>query len=728
MRADLAEGEAASDADILRRRLLLVDCDPRREKETSATAAELKQAEEMAVAIRQFLRTRGWPDPVSARSGNGGHLLYLIELSNDDDAERLVHDVLLALARRFDTPAVEVDVKVANASRICKLYGTMARKGDDTPERPHRRSKVFKVPEPFRAVPRELLEALAAEVREEPRAAGNGRSKAKAKPSSNGQHRRRGELTDEDQELLALARIDKNGERFQALYDRGDWKGAGYDSHSQADQGLVNHLTFYFAPDPVAIDRAFYWSKLMRPKWDEVHYKDGDTYGERTIATAIRDATEFYSRTAQTGREGAYDVNDVGRKDVKGVISDAEWPQPPGREAFAGLAGEAVRLVEPVTEADPVALLLQVLVGFGSILGRQVYATADGVRHHGNLFALNIGASSRARKGTSWNRARAFLEPADPGWARDRIASGLSTGEGLIHEVRDPIVNRKGEIEDEGVADKRLLVVEGEFGKVLRVLKREHNTLSSVLRLAYDGSNLRSMVKGSPARATDPHISLIGHITREELLTYLDNVEIFNGLGNRILPACVRRSKILPRGGTIDDLKVHKLARKIADRVASARAVGFYGRTDAFWEHWDQGGIYERLTEDRAGLWGVITARAEANVLRLALLYAALDGARMIDLPHLESALALWRFCDDSAGYLFGKTTADPAANKILKALRASENGLTRDEIYRSVFAKNASKETIERALATLLKARLAYPLTTQTEGRPVEAWYVGTP
>ena len=248
------------------------------------------------------------------------------------------------------------------------------------------------------------------------------------------------------------------------------------------------------------------------------------------------------------------EVKPVQATGIEVPIPIQEWPDPPEGEAFHELAGLIVNLIAPSTEADPVGLLLQLLVGFGNAVGRGAWVEADGCRHHANEFAVIVGETSRARKGTSEKRVRPVWAYADPDWAAKKITHGLSSGEGLIWEIRDPILGTdkktKQEVEiDPGVDDKRVLVIESEFGSVLRVLARDGNTLSSVLRLAWDSDDLRTMTKNNPARASSPHVSLIGHITQQELLKYLASVEVFNGLGNRHLWACVRRSKLLPFGG-----------------------------------------------------------------------------------------------------------------------------------------------------------------------------------
>lgn len=122
-------GDATSDRDILRRRWLLVDCDPKRPAGISASDDEKEHARQVAVAVDAFLFDAGWPAPIMADSGNGFHLLYLIDLPADDG--ELVKRCLLALANQFGTDRVSIDTAVFNPSRICKLYGTMSRKGVD---------------------------------------------------------------------------------------------------------------------------------------------------------------------------------------------------------------------------------------------------------------------------------------------------------------------------------------------------------------------------------------------------------------------------------------------------------------------------------------------------------------------------------------------------------------------------------------------------------------------
>lgn len=157
-----------ADADIVRRRWLLVDIDPDRPSGISSTDEEHKRALDMAGRVSGFLREfYGFPDPILADSGNGAHLMYRIDLPNDDESTTLITRCLKALGNAFNGHGCEIDQKVFNAARIGRLYGTVARKGDHTPERPHRRSKILEIPEIMKAVSRGALATLAALAQEE---------------------------------------------------------------------------------------------------------------------------------------------------------------------------------------------------------------------------------------------------------------------------------------------------------------------------------------------------------------------------------------------------------------------------------------------------------------------------------------------------------------------------------------------------------------------------------
>jgi hypothetical protein len=157
--------DGANAGNIPRRRWLLVDCDPNRQVNgtVNATDAEKAAAYAVAMAIRAALVTLGWPEPIVADSGNGYHLLFRVDLPNDDPSTGLSKGILVALAARFNTPECHVDTGVHDAPRLVKCYGTWACKGEDTSDRPARYARVLSIPAEVVPVPAELLGALAAE-------------------------------------------------------------------------------------------------------------------------------------------------------------------------------------------------------------------------------------------------------------------------------------------------------------------------------------------------------------------------------------------------------------------------------------------------------------------------------------------------------------------------------------------------------------------------------------
>ena len=153
--------DTTKDEHILCRRWLPIDLDPKRPVGISSTDAEHAAALQLAETVRAALAVEGWPEPVYADSGNGAHLLYRVSLLGDAEATDLLSRCLKAVAARFGTVAVDVDVTTFNASRIFKAYGTTARKGDSTEERPHRLARILYAPESLEVVPLNLLSALA---------------------------------------------------------------------------------------------------------------------------------------------------------------------------------------------------------------------------------------------------------------------------------------------------------------------------------------------------------------------------------------------------------------------------------------------------------------------------------------------------------------------------------------------------------------------------------------
>ncbi len=158
------------DPDIVRRRWVFVDIDAKRPAGVSSTDPEVIEAQAVADTLRRTLTAEGWPEPLLGMSGNGAYLLWRVDLPNDGPSNDLIEQTIKAMAARFDTDGAEVDCSTFNPSRICKLLGTVARKGDAVvgvdgiDDRPHRRSWFIMPEGPLQVVAPEKLKALAAEV------------------------------------------------------------------------------------------------------------------------------------------------------------------------------------------------------------------------------------------------------------------------------------------------------------------------------------------------------------------------------------------------------------------------------------------------------------------------------------------------------------------------------------------------------------------------------------
>lgn len=391
----------------------------------------------------------------------------------------------------------------------------------------------------------------------------------------------------------------------------------------------------------------------------------------------------------------------------------------PKPEIFAGIVGEVVETFAPHTEADPVGIAGQFLIALGNAVGRGPHCVVGETVHHMNEYVAAIGETARSRKGDSLHLALRPFQDVDPAWSSN-VTGGLSSGEGLIHCVRDPVEKTDGEGEtrvvDEGITDKRLLVAETEFAGTLKQFLRDGNTLSPVLRDAWDGKHtLRTLTKNSPSRATGAHISLIVHATQEDLCRYLGSLEIANGMANRFMFILVRRSQLLPNPGRVSASKMEALVKQVRGVLTVAQKMGEIRRTRDADRHWAQ--LYEHLTIDRPALLGKLLARAEAHVLRLSCLYALAAGRDNVELVHLQSALAFWDFVEASTAIIFQGRTGDDHADRIRAAMAIGEH-MSQAEITDRIFKNHITAGQLSAALKVLIELGEVVVTNEPTAGR----------
>jgi hypothetical protein len=389
--------------------------------------------------------------------------------------------------------------------------------------------------------------------------------------------------------------------------------------------------------------------------------------------------------------------------------------------AYQGLVGRVVRAVEPHTEADPAALVFTFLAAVGAMLDRSAYVLAGDAEHAARIWPLIIGKTAGGLKGTSWSAIARIILAADPSFANN-IDRGLSTGEGLIERVRDGHGEPDYKDFDEGVTDKRLLILESEFAAVLGKAKRDGNVLSETMRQAYDGVRLSTLTrKANRLSATGAHIVIIGHITPTELRNKLSDSDVTGGLMNRFLPVHSERSKKLPDGGSTPKEVVETLGRELATAVKRAGATrGQVTRDEAASDLWRS--VYDQLTpEVPDGALASVIARAVPQVLRLSLIYARLDehhGEVRVRIEHLEAALAAWRYIEASARLTFGDLQTNRDLNKLAAGINAAgKDGLTRDQI-RDLFDRHKNRDQLDELLRQLTTTGRYMSITEPTGGR----------
>ena len=394
-----------------------------------------------------------------------------------------------------------------------------------------------------------------------------------------------------------------------------------------------------------------------------------------------------------------------------------------------------MKTIEPYTEADAAALLVTTLTMFGNAIGRGPHFLAGDLEHATNVFACIVGETGVGRKGTSAEAIRRPMGEADESW-KPCIKSGLVSGEGVIHAVRDPRIERrkprKGEhpdvdglvqdVVDAGVEDKRLLALLPEFASILSVFRRKDNTLSAVLRDLWDRGEAQTLSKNAPERSTGALVSVLAHITPHELRATLDSTDIANGFANRFLFIASKRARLLSRGGSVPFVVRCELSPRITRALSNARGLTEVGMSEEAWELWD--GQYGRLTTPPPGLVGAITARAAPLVRRFALLYALMNECDQVRAEHLRAAMEVWRYAEESVRWVFGDRLGDRVADRCLVLLRdAGAAGMSRTEL-RDQLGHREPADRIADALQLLEDAALARYIKEPTGGRSAERWF----
>lgn len=397
--------------------------------------------------------------------------------------------------------------------------------------------------------------------------------------------------------------------------------------------------------------------------------------------------------------------------------------------AWHGPIGEAVCRIAPTTEADPAAVLAQALALFGALAGDGLHVRIGGMRHPARIWPLIVGKTSAGRKGTSWAEARGLARQwgdyADR-YCRHRIISGLSSGEGLLSALGAVQDGGKDDPDHEAVApDGRLCVAETEFARVLAAMKRDGNTLGTVLRQLWDEGSGGIVTRALRLRLDESHLGLVAHITPSELRAKLADADISGGTMNRFLVIASARPHLLPHEPPHPDLG--SLSWDIGKAVDQAReSTGRVHRDREAEELWPA--VYEALsTNEPDGPLGQVLGRGPAYTMRLALTYALADGSHTITKHHLTAALALWQYSAASARMVFVDAQTRGDEHKLAVYLAAGEAGRTRLEISQHM-GRNRTAVQLDAALDLLERqGKLTRTMDASAGGRPAQRyWWTG--
>ncbi|PJI96446.1 uncharacterized protein DUF3987 [Acidovorax sp. 69] len=415
--------------------------------------------------------------------------------------------------------------------------------------------------------------------------------------------------------------------------------------------------------------------------------------------------------------------------DDDGLDNHRNAPRP-DPACLYGLVGDVARAGSDTTEANPYAIAANFIAFMGCSVGRGPYMPIGNTWHHARMFMLHIGRSGRGRKGDAVSligriehSLKALSKDATPQVHR----GGLSSREGLVYLIHDGYTEGKTEVE--AILDKRLLVIESEFANILHQGKREGNTLSTALRDCWDGVSMKPATKSSRLWATDPHIALVGAVTPSELLGLMASRELTNGFANRFLMFWAERTKMLafPRAARQED--VDALAARVLEVLQFCRAERWADKDKMRVElSPDARKRYEvlyhsELNDNSAGerITALIERRAPM-LLRLAMLFALCDLTTMVEVRHINAALAWVRYSVDSIKFVFGSAAdevevaeTNETAQKIVDFLTAHQR-VTRKQITVDCFKGHVNKNRIDAALDELLSCNP--PLVTVQENR----------
>lgn len=393
--------------------------------------------------------------------------------------------------------------------------------------------------------------------------------------------------------------------------------------------------------------------------------------------------------------------------------------QPQSKPAmFYGLLGDTARIASDGREISPVSAALAAMTWLSAHIGRNLIVPVGDKWHRLNLFGLHIGASAFAGKGESLALMQRIARVLDKAGAPlgTTFTGGLSTGEGLACLIHDGYTEGKKEYAP--IPDKRLLIIEEEFGALLARMRRDGNTLSGALRGAWDGLSIAPAIKGTKVWASNPHCSMHACITPTELCQMLTKGDMSNGFANRFLMIFAERVAVVPNPWRTDPEVVEDLACQYRSVVEWAlrgypdrdevQALPMTTDARALWDrtyrNWKEAAREDGLAH--------LTERRYPMALRIAGLFAATDRVERTELRHLEAAIAWINYCIDTVHYVFGQgrlrerdQVARDHALRLREYLLDAAGWRSRTTIANELFKKRIKADELTAALDWLLRS-----------------------
>jgi hypothetical protein len=362
-------------------------------------------------------------------------------------------------------------------------------------------------------------------------------------------------------------------------------------------------------------------------------------------------------RTGRGGDEGEFSEYVLARPELHQI-------------ALYGVLKDMVEAACANSEAVPSTVGIHILARFATTIGRTAFIQIGDQQRHLRMNALIVGPTAKGRKGTSADMPRELFKLANAKVLSQpaKQLTALATGEGLIHQLRDPYeyyIHGKA-VTDPGVADKRLFCDISEFAGVLAQARRDGATISTVLRDAFDGVTLTTPTKTSFTQASDTHIVVVGSVPETEIVRCLSSTDITNGMANRFAMFYSVRTKTVAMPEATDPALMQEFSEHIACAIKETVQLGRIRMDSDATAYWPI--VYDHIENQiLPPAVASLLARQSTYTLIFSALLALLNREHTVGRCHIDAALAWMRYWEETALFVFSNGEQNEAAMKIRK-------------------------------------------------------------